>query len=223
MNTEMIGEGNRTGVKTSMELARDMLAGIKEFKPFPMSQAVTARECRQQYIDEAEPLGTVPSILFDKLSERLAFERGGVRLYDALITKCESNLPPDTIELFEKIRFEEADHLSLVEETIVSLGGDPTLQSPCADVVGVSTMGLIQVLNDPRTTVAQCLQAILIAELTDNAGWEMLIPLLEEAQQTQNIELFVQAKSHEEEHLRIVKEILEQLTLMAPSNERLLN
>jgi hypothetical protein len=31
-------------------------------------------------------------------------------------------------------------------------------------------MGIIQVLTDPRTSMAQCLQAILTAELTDNAG-----------------------------------------------------
>ena len=31
-------------------------------------------------------------------------------------------------------------------------------------------MGIMPVLTDPRSSMAQCLQAILTAELTDNAG-----------------------------------------------------
>ena len=63
----------------------------------------------------------------------------------------------------------------MVEAAIRSIGADPTVQTPSADVDGVASMGLIQVLTDPRTSVAQCLEAILIAELADNDGWQMLI------------------------------------------------
>ena len=37
--------------------------------------------------------------------------------------------------------------------------------------------GIVQVIVDPRTTLLQSLEAILIAELADNACWEALIPL----------------------------------------------
>jgi hypothetical protein len=60
------------------------------------------------------------------LSECLAFERTGVRLYEALLNKCQ-------------------------------------------------TLGILQVLTDPRSSLAQCLQVMLTAELTDNDGWELLI------------------------------------------------
>ena len=38
-------------------------------------------------------------------------------------------------------------------------------------------MGIMQVLTDPRSSLAQCLQVMLTAELTDNDGWELLIKL----------------------------------------------
>lgn len=43
----------------------------------------------------------------------------------------------------------------MLSEAIVDMGGDPTAQTPCADVSAVAAMGLIQVLTDPRTTLAQ--------------------------------------------------------------------
>jgi hypothetical protein len=53
----------------------------------------------------------------------------------------------------------------LINRAIMTLGGDPTVMSPCADTVMVSSLGLLQVLTGPRTNVAQCPQAILTAEL----------------------------------------------------------
>jgi hypothetical protein len=38
-------------------------------------------------------------------------------------------------------------------------------------------MGLMQVLTDPKTSVAQALHAILVAEMPDNVAWEELIEL----------------------------------------------
>jgi hypothetical protein len=40
------------------------------------------------------------------------------------------------------------------------------------------TMGLVQVLNDPRTTFTQGLEAVHTAELTDNDCWDQLIDLV---------------------------------------------
>ncbi len=45
--------------------------------------------------------------------------------------------------------------------------------------------GLPAVLTDPRTNLIQCLDALLVAELTDNAGWEMLIELAQGLKQTE--------------------------------------
>ena len=59
--------------------------------------------------------------------------------------------------------------------------------------------------NDPRTTLAQCLNAMLTAELTDNAGWELLVSLAEEAGESELAGRFLGALGQEQEHLAIIK------------------
>lgn len=68
--------------------------------------------------------GDSPHILLDKLGERLAFERTGARLYDALITKCEAMLAGDismTINDLQQIRADEARHCMLIADAITTL------------------------------------------------------------------------------------------------------
>jgi hypothetical protein len=166
----------------------------------------------------------------DKIGERLAFERGGTRLYDALLTKytalaqSEGDVLPPASELLsedgdasaahegesptetlQRIRGEELSHFLMLRDAMTSLGGDPTAQTPCADVTTTASIGLIQVVTDPRTTLAQCLNAMLTAELTDNAGWELLIQLADEAGLTELTGQFLAALGEEQQHLAIVK------------------
>jgi rubrerythrin len=76
-------------------------------------------------------------------------------------------------------------------------------------------MGVLQVVTDPRTTLAQCLNAALIAELTDTASWELLAELAETASQTEIAEHFTGALVAEEKHLQVVRSWLRALTLHA--------
>ena len=148
------------------------------------------------------------AVLLDKLSERLAFERMGTRLYDALINKCEilgESSPGPTLADLQQIRDEELRHFLLLKRAITELGGDPTVQSPCADVTGVASLGILQVLTDPRTSVTQCLQAILTAELTDNDGWQLLINLTDTLGHSDMAKEFQSALENEEEHLKNVR------------------
>jgi Ferritin-like domain len=139
---------------------------------------------------------------------RLAFERMGTRLYEALINKVSvmgENTPGPTLEELQKIRDEELQHFLLLKRAVTALGGDPTVQSPCADVAGVASLGIMQVLTDPRTSVAQCLQAILTAELTDNDGWRLLINLSDTLGHTEMVNDFRSALESEERHLANVR------------------
>jgi len=152
--------------------------------------------------------GDSPQILLDKLGERLAFERTGTRLYDAFITKCEVMLDGQismSLDDLATIRADEARHFLLVSKAIESLGGDPTSQTPSADLVGVESSGLVQVLNDPRTSLAQSLHAIVTAELSDKAGWETLIALADEHELTGMVNDFTVALNEEREHLALVQ------------------
>jgi hypothetical protein len=225
--------GNRTGVQTSPEMARDLIEGAAAAAPSSDGGPEAIAEYRAEYLQEGYPIGSLPAlpfskeeradedvagvaVLLDKLSERLAFERMGTRLYEALINKVlmrGENSPGPTLGELQLIRDEELRHFLLLKTAITQLGGDPTVQSPCADVAGVASLGIMQVLTDPRTSVTQCLQAILTAELTDNDGWRMLINLSETLGYAEMSSDFRVALENEESHLANVRDWLSEKIL----------
>jgi bacterioferritin (cytochrome b1) len=211
---------NKTGIATSPVDIEKMLAGMDSKFATPSSEGDerAMAEMRGTYIEDAGPVGERQQLFLDKLGERLAFERTGTRLYDAFIAKCRTQ-GGEAIEDAElvRIRNEEARHFALVSECIEFLGGDPTAQTPCADVAGVASAGLMQVVTDPKTTIAQSLSAVLIAELTDNAAWEDLIALARKMGHDDMAAQFEEALQHEEEHLASVRKWHEVL-LMAESD-----
>ena len=156
--------------------------------------------------------GKAPEYLIDKLGERLAFERSGARLYEALITKCEHDpeCAAAVIAELHHIHDEELAHFGLLKRAMESLGADPTAQTPCADVSAVMSSGIVQVVTDPRTTLAQSLEAILVAELADNASWEMLLQLVRDAGHDDLVAGFEQALQQEQAHLAKIKPLLQQ-------------
>jgi len=106
----------------------------------------------------------------------------------------------------------------MLSECVTSLGGDPTAQTPCADVAGTASAGLLQVVTDPRTTLAQSLSAVLTAELTDNAGWELLSELADKVGQKDMAEQFTKALEAEHKHLAVVRNWVESLVMNEPGS-----
>ncbi len=226
---------NRTGGKISPQNLLKTIEGAEEYSPYNDGDSTTLNEIREQYANDSDgPLliGTVPpattlqpaapnmskqiqgkdlTVLMDKLSERIAFESTGTRLYEALISKCSMAplLPPgfDMHELMH-IRNEEHEHLLMLIETVEELGGDPTALTPCADASATATAGICKVVSDPRTTVLQALDAMLIAELTDNDGWSLLITVCQELGLSMLTERFEKALEQEDEHLENVRKWL---------------
>jgi rubrerythrin len=204
---------NHSGMQVAPDAGAKMLENIKLTKPRRGDERELAK-LRTEYAREADPVGTLPdpnasglnALLMDKLGARLAFERAGTRLYDALMAKCQAE-PSGKLPMkdLQHIRDEEATHFALLGAAIQSLGGDPTAQTPEADVTGVEGMGLMQVLTDPKTTVAQALHAILVAEMTDNAAWEELIELTTQAGNDDLVARFIKAHEEEMEHLEKVR------------------
>jgi rubrerythrin len=226
--TEHMGM-NKTGVQMSPLNTKAMLDDDKIITRVYTGDETELARMRESYIGESDGLGSIPppgtmkgmvsmgvnmlkgdkpQLLLDKMAERLAMERTATRLYDALLTKVgaigEGTLSI-TIEQVASIRGDEARHAVLMKEAIESMGGDPTVQTPCADLAGVEALGLVQVLNDPRTSVAQSLHAILTAELSDNAGWETLIALADEHEQAAMVESFSDALQQERKHLAMIQ------------------
>ena len=217
-STEATGIGrNRTGVETSPQLSKEMNDLVQPVSA-ETADASPLNEVRLLYIGEADPLGAVPQAFVDKLAERLAYERSGTRLYDAVIAKFmahESELPNASLQEVTEIRNEEASHAALIRTCLEQLGADPTAQTPSADLVGVATAGFLQAAADPRTTLAQTLQVTLAAELVDVASWEMLISMAEQMGQDGMVERFRKALDHETEHVVKVRGWYESLTLAA--------
>lgn len=223
---------NKTGIETSRKLSDAMIESSKT-GPVAGDGFISPAELRTEYIKEGVRIGSVPppksmkgvaktamqalkgekaNVLIDKIGERLAFERTGTRLYEALLVKCRAQQATSgpVIADVEKIRDEELQHFHLLWSCLETLGADPTVETPSADVGAVASEGIPKVLADPRTTVPQCLDAILAAELVDNAGWEMLVELADEFGRSDMAEKFRKALSDEENHLRLVRDWLTQ-------------
>jgi rubrerythrin len=250
---------NMTGAMLAPSALAAMTQATDELTPFDEIDTSEMESQKLAYIDESDAVGSIPvpatlksvaksglsrlkgkhpGIFLDKLGERLAYERTGVRLYDALLLKLDSAiqlnkgdvLPPVQMEaadgkvreaesaetLLKRIRSEELQHFQMLSEAIVKIGGDPTCQTPCADVMALASSGFMQVLNEPRTTLAQCLNAMLAVELADNAGWELLASLADDMGEADLAGQFLGALAQEQEHLLIIKQWLTRLVYEDP-------
>lgn len=253
---------NRTPAGLSPAALQAMNEAADELTPMASLQTPSMDDHKLSFVAEADPVGSIPSpdglkgvvkagvaivkgsnpaVLMDKLGERIAFERTGTRLYEALLLKFratqqaglgpvpaavdDDGAPPasdapaeDTEQTLLRIRADEHAHFQLLCDAVRRLGGDPTGMTPCADVTAVACSGIMQVLTDPRTTFAQCLNAMLTAELADNAGWELLIQLAEQAGDTDLVAQFMVALAQEQEHLAIVKNWLTAIVVDEPAH-----
>ena len=221
---------NRTGVATSPRETKAAIEGAEEGCGDAVSpEAEELMEARADQARGAAPVGTMPPpgsvkgaakaavqaikgnsalAFLDLLGERLAFERTGTRLYDALLIKLEGADPrPDgpTREELESIRDDEMQHFALLREAIESLGGDPTVITPSADICGVAGMGWVQALTDPRTTLTEALKVVLNAELADADAWETLTGIAAGLGQDDLADRFREAMADEETHLARVR------------------
>jgi rubrerythrin len=220
---------NRTGIATSPHETQAAEQAAIDACADPSADAEQLAAARADEARAAPPVGTMspPASMkgaakavmqalkgksalafLDLLGERLAFERTGTRLYDALLVKLEGADPRPggpTREQLEEIRDDEARHFALLRDAIESLGGDSTAVTPSADVIGVAGSGWVQALTDPRTTLTEALKVILAAELADNDGWEMLVEVASGLQQEDLAGQFREAALQEESHLTWVR------------------
>lgn len=160
-----------------------------------------------------------PDKLVDLLSERLSFEQSGVKLYDAVIGKMRASGDPFMASLLgemEAHRRQEQEHAVWLEQQIVSLGGDAENKSDSARVAETETQGIEQVIIGGRDgEFAHMFHALLTAELVDNAGWELLLELADEANDVEARAEFKKRLFEEEDHLMLVRRAVEALAASA--------
>jgi len=220
---------NRTGMNLKPGESHKMIDGAMKYPPSSGGDGSVLLQERAVYIGQGEPIGSIPLpitprgavetvkgvatgkqplIFADRLGERLAFERSGTRLYQGFLGKVMSADTPKgsvSAQEVEEILEDEHRHFLMLRRAIEMTGGDPTAVTPAADVIAVQSMGLVQVLSDPRTTVDQCLCALLTAELADNDGWELLIALADGLGHKDLVSEFEEAFANEERHLMLVR------------------
>lgn len=244
-NTIQTGK-NRTGIALSPIDNKLLIEGALQTVPSSDGDESAIDETRSEYLAVGATIGsmappatvkgvastvvdtmkgTSAAVFLDKMGERLAFERTGTRLYAALLGKLDASDPlpggPERADL-EKIHREEMAHFEMLREVMISLGADPTSITPSADVQAVSSMGLIQVVGDPRMNLKQSLEAMLVAELVDNECWSTLIDLARAGGHDQIAQRFERALAEEAEHLVNVRAWVKNATMEegAPGKKR---
>lgn len=234
MKTDATDMGmNKTGIQTSPLHSKALIEAAQSSIPSSPGDAMQIAAVRVELAEISEPVGKVPpparlkgmattamtalkgekaNVLLDKIGARLAFERTGVRLYEALLSKYDAfgsfTGGPTREELME-IRAEELRHFGMLAQALEKLGADPTAMTPGADVEGTMSLGFPQVLTDPRTRLPECLRAIVAVELVDNDSWELLARLARAFGQEELASKFEGALAKEALHLSKVKGWLE--------------
>ncbi|AGP39342.1 ferritin-like domain-containing protein [Sorangium cellulosum] len=228
MKTETTAGMNRTGMDMSPMDSKEVIVGARIMPPSSVGDDSAIANVVAHYARREERVGTMPPpgtlkgavksalqmlkgeaplVLLDKLGERLAFERAGSRLWKGVLAKYDAlgsfEGGPTRAEI-ERIYREEAEHFLLVASVIRMLGADPTAETPLADVHGVASCGLIKVVTDPRTNLADALEAMLIAELTDNDAWDVLIDMCQ-GMSDEVLSQFQAARAAEARHLTMVR------------------
>ncbi len=229
---------NRTGMQMSPKDSAELLEAPTRYPPTSQGDESALAAARQDHAREADALGTIPppgtakgllksglqmltgnrpQVLIDRIAERLAYERAGVRMYDAYLAKLRAagDGGPIPVEAVERIQAGELAHVHLLVDALERLGADPTAQTPCADLVGVQGMGFLQALTEPRTSVAQATATLLYVELADNDSWALLSHLARECGQDELAQRFDAGLREEEQHLALLREWTRQLALGA--------
>jgi hypothetical protein len=101
----------------------------------------------------------------------------------------------------------------MIWDALRQLGADPTCVTPMADTNAVASIGLMQIITDPRMSIAQSLHVIHMAELADNDGWQLLIALATEMGQDNMAAEFKIALAEENHHRKEIRGLMERICL----------
>ncbi len=151
------------------------------------------------------------AFVLDALVARLAFERTGVTLYDGAIDKIERSADPrfqPIVGQLRHIRDEEQEHATWLEQQIRALGGNPDEKTDLAELEVEEGAGIKSVIVDGHQQPIHVVHALLAAELADNAGWDVLVKLADEAGDSEAKAAFARRLAEEAKHLLFVREVV---------------
>jgi bacterioferritin (cytochrome b1) len=150
-------------------------------------------------------------LVLDLLTERLWFEHTGVRLYETAIARVLSSsdaLLRRATPLLTRIRAEEHEHATWLEEQLRALGAPADRVTPRTTVARTESSGIARVIEDPSSSLEAVFHAILAAELLDHSGWNLLINLAAEAHDVEAQGQLRYRLNDENAHLHAVRTIV---------------
>jgi len=112
-----------------------------------------------------------PEWLKDFLSEMLAVEMGGIKLYEKALNELEHSELEE--KLTEFLRQTER-HVELCTEMLEAAGGDASYKSPGAEAAEQKADGLLSVEVPAELTDLNNIENLVLAETKDHWDWEML-------------------------------------------------
>lgn len=153
--------------------------------------------------------------VIDVLNERLAFERAGVKLYDRILEVMRTSGDENVNRMLDEMqehRNEEKEHEEWLEEQIRGLGGDAHAKTEHSELVERESVGIEQVvMSDAR--LPHLFHALLAAELVDNAGWDLLVSLADEASDHEARREFRKRMHEEMDHLLLVRKAVQKFSV----------
>lgn len=156
----------------------------------------------------------------DLLSDMLAHERGGAHLYRSVAGRTGNSTLQSQYEHFGD---ETVEHITILEELVTQLGGDPQYVSPTARATEKSGTALVEATFllggnlDPIERELVMLEAVFLAEAKDHANWQGLSKLadnLPEGDVRRAVQAAVErVEPQEDEHLNWASETRTKLVL----------
>jgi rubrerythrin len=109
--------------------------------------------------------------LKDFLSEMLAVEKGGVKLYEKALSELEHSEFEQKLTDFLR---QTERHVELCTEMLEAAAGDANYQSPGAEAVDHKAEGLLSTEVPAELTDSNNIENLVLAETKDHWNWEML-------------------------------------------------
>lgn len=123
------------------------------------------------------------AVLLDQLSEFLMVEQGGLQLYRAAADRASD---PELKAKYEEFGQETAHHRDVLIRLIRRIGGDPDYVSPTARLAQFKASKLLESVSVVDGLSAQerdlnDLENVLLAETKDEADWQLLRRMADQA------------------------------------------
>ena len=153
--------------------------------------------------------------VIDLLTERLAFERTAVKLYDSIVLKLGRRTDPEIARLMPQLKEhhdQEREHEAWLEVEIRVFGGDTHAETDLSRLIEIESEGFEKVVHCGDGEPVHLLHALLSVELVDTSGWQLLLELADAAEDDDARRGFRQRLHEEEDHLIFARHALERLT-----------